>query len=286
MKKLLLTASLLALIPSAASAQLLGGGGLGGGLGGTIGGTLGGDIGSTVDRTTSSVRGTIDNTVSTEGDQSVDAKSGKVETRRSAKGSASASTASLADLPIPSMFSGSASGTGSADGNASAQLIGTDTVTGIIAPVAGRAQTVAGNATGRATSTAQGALSRVPSPGLPAIGGASAGGEGAGSATGSLMATPLAVAGSAAGQGNGAATVTPGMPVLTPDGASLGKVKEVIADGRGQVQQVVVKQGKVTRTLPAGMFSANGNALVAGEAQGEAASGPRSMPESAPAQAQ
>lgn len=286
MKKLLLTASLLALIPSAASAQLLGGGGLGGGLGGTIGGTLGGDIGSTVDRTTSSVRGTIDKTVSTEGDQSVDAKSGKVEARRSAKGSASASTASLADLPVPSVFSGSANGTGSADGNANAQLIGTDTVTGTTAPVVGRAQMVAGTATGRAASAAQDATSSVPGPSLPSLGGASAGGEGSGSATGSLMATPLAVAGSAAGRGNGTATVTPGMPVMTPDGASLGKVKEVIADGRGQVQQVVVKQGKVTRTLPAGMFSANGNALVTGEAQGEAASGPRSMTESAPAQAQ
>lgn len=65
-------------------------------------------------------------------------------------------------------------------------------------------------------------------------------------------------------------SVAPGMPVMTPDGASLGKVREVIANGRGEVRQVVVKQGKVTRTLPAGMFTASGNALVAGEAQGSA----------------
>ena len=38
-----------------------------------------------------------------------------------------------------------------------------------------------------------------------------------------------------------------------------------------EVEQVVVKQGKVTRTLPAGMFSASGNALVAGNASGTAA---------------
>ena len=49
---------------------------------------------------------------------------------------------------------------------------------------------------------------------------------------------------------------------MTPDGASLGKVREVIANGRGEVEQVVVKQGKVTRTLPAGMFSASGNASL------------------------
>jgi hypothetical protein len=36
------------------------------------------------------------------------------------------------------------------------------------------------------------------------------------------------------------------------------------------VQQLVVTQGNVTRTLPAGMFTATGNALIAGEAQGEA----------------
>lgn len=44
----------------------------------------------------------------------------------------------------------------------------------------------------------------------------------------------------------------------------------MVANGRGEIQQVVVKQGKVTRALPAGMFSASGNALVAGEARGEA----------------
>lgn len=65
-------------------------------------------------------------------------------------------------------------------------------------------------------------------------------------------------------------TVAPGMPVMTPEGASLGKVRQVVANGRGEIEQVVVKQGKVTRTLPAGMFSASGNALVAGNASGNA----------------
>jgi sporulation protein YlmC with PRC-barrel domain len=72
----------------------------------------------------------------------------------------------------------------------------------------------------------------------------------------------------------------PGMPVMTPDGASLGEIREVVANGRGEVQQLVVQQGNVTRTLPAGMFSASGNAVIAGEAQGNANAG---SPKPAPA---
>ena len=78
--------------------------------------------------------------------------------------------------------------------------------------------------------------------------------------------------------------MTPGMPVMTPEGASLGKVDQIVADGSGQVQQLVVTQGNVTRTLPAGMFTATGNALIAGEAQGEASaqSAQDAEPEAAP----
>ena len=98
MKKLILAASAIALIPAAAQAQLLGGGGgLGGGIGGGIGGTLGG----TIERTTTTVRGPVDSTVSgrgsTRGSQSVDARKGTVQAERSAEGSITGSTASLAD---------------------------------------------------------------------------------------------------------------------------------------------------------------------------------------------
>lgn len=278
MKKLLLIATAVALVPSAASAQLLGGGGLGGSLGGGLGGT----VGSTIDSSTRTVRGPVDSTVrgSTRGDQSVNARDGSVSASRSAEGSANASSASLADLPVPAMFSSSASGNGSADGSANAQLIGTDAVTGAVAPVTGRARESARGVAESTTSTARGLASAARTPALPASGGGSVTGAGAGSGMGSLTAAPLAVAGSAAGQGNGAATVTPGMPVMTPDGASLGKVRQIVADSRGQVQQVVVQQGRVTRTLPAGMFSASGNALIAGEAQGEATGGERPETES------
>lgn len=276
MKKLILTAgaaSIIALVPGAASAQLLGGGG---GLGGGIGGTLNSTIGSTIDTATRSVRGTVDSTVTgsaaTDGEQSVDARGGSVSASRSANGSIAGSTASLADLPVPalgSMASGSANGQASGSGNANAQLVGTDAVTGTLAPVAGQARSAAG----RAVGTARGLANSAPTPGVPSLGGASASGEGSGSGSASLMSTPLAVAGTAAAAGSGAASVAPGMPVMTTEGASLGEVRQVIADSRGQVQQVVVQQGRVTRTLPAGMFSASGGALFAGNAEGAAEAG-------------
>ncbi|MEQ5788747.1 hypothetical protein J3454_12660 [Erythrobacter sp. NFXS35] len=283
MKTIILAASVFALIPAAAQAQLLGGGGgLGGQIGGTLGGTLRGtispSIGNTVDRTTRSVRSTVDGDAATGGSQSVDARNGRVAADRSANGSITGSTASLADLAVPQLGSamGSASGSGSAsgNGNASAQLIGTDAVIGTIAPAPDEAKGLAGDAAGQAMGTAGGMVQNAPMPGMMAVpalgsvtGGGSASGEGNGSA--SLTDSMLAVAGSAAAAGQGAASVAPGMPVMTPDGASLGKVREIVANGRGEIEQVVVKQGKVARTLPAGMFSASGDALIAGQAQGE-----------------
>ena len=143
--------------------------------------------------------------------------------------------------------------------------------------MAGTAKSFAADTAGSAVGTARAAAQNAPMSGMPAIpalGGVSGEGSGSGSAGGeasaSLMPSALAVAGSAAAAGQGMTSVAPGMPVMTPDGASLGKVREVIANGRGEVEQVVVKQGKITRTLPAGMFSASGNALVAGEARGGA----------------
>ncbi|ABC62706.1 hypothetical protein [Erythrobacter litoralis] len=282
MKKIILTASAIALIPVAAQAQLLGGlgGGAGGSIGGTVDSTVGTSIGSTIDRTTRTVRGTVDGSASTSGDQSVDARNGRVSTNRNANGSVVASTASLADLPVPSMASANGSGSASGQGSANAQLIGTDAVTGAVAPVAGQARNLAGSAAGRARSTARGVANSAPMPGLPAVGG-SASGEGSaqGSGSASLIGSPLAVAGSAASAGQDTASVTPGMPVIAPNGASLGTVRQVVADSRGQVQEVVVQQGRVTRTLPAGMFSASGNALVAGSAEGQASSGERAPAE-------
>lgn len=287
MKKFILAVSALALMPATAQAQLLGGGGgLGGGLGGSIGGTLDTTtrttIGSTIDRTARTVRGTVDSTISgtasTNGRQSVDARRGTVAADRSASGSLTGSTASLADLLVPSMGGmANATGNGSANGqgSANAQLIGTDSVTGAAIPTAQSAQGLAANAAGTATGTATGMISNMPTtemPSLPAVGAVNGNGSGSAEGNGSaLFANPLlAAAGSAAAAGQGAATVAPGMPVMTPEGASLGEVRQIVANGRGEVEQIVVKQGKVTRTLPAGMFNASGNALVAGNASGNA----------------
>lgn len=282
MKKLLLAASLLALVPATANAQLLGGGGLGGGLGGSLGGTLDTTTGSTIDRTSRTVRGTAESTVngtaSTNGSQSVDARRGTVAADRSASGSLTGSTASLADLVVPpmgGMANATGNGSASGQGSANAQLIGTDSVTGAVMPAAQGAQGLAVNAASTASGTANGMVSNTPMPGMPSLPTTGAvNGNGSGSADGNgnaAFANPLlAAAGSAAAAGQGAATVAPGTPVMTPEGASLGEVRQIVANGRGEVEQVVVTQGNVTRTLPAGMFSASGNALVAGNASGNA----------------
>jgi hypothetical protein len=277
MNKIILIASALVLVPGAAQAQLLGGGGgLGGGLGGGFGGTLGG----TIERTTTTVRSTAESTVSgqgsTRGSQSVDARKGSVQAERSAEGSIAGSTASLADLVVPpmgGMADASGNGSASGQGNANAQLFGTDAVTGTLTPMAGRGKEFAGNAMGTVQGAASQATSTAPGlvPSVPTAAPASAAGEGSGSASGngsaSLAGPVFAAAGSAAAAGQGAFEVSRGMPVMTPDGASLGKVRGVVANNRGEVEQIVVKQGKITRELPAGMFSASGNALVAGEAR-------------------
>ena len=269
MKKILIAAATVALIPAAAQAQLLGGGGLGGALGGTLGSTLGGTlgggierpVGGSLERTTRTVRGSADANGSTSGTQSVDARRGTVSAQRSANGSVLASSASLADIVVPpadTMTEAQGSGTASGQGSAQAQLIGTDALTGAVAPIAQGTRARAGEA-----------VSSVRGVTMPA--GATAAGSGAGSPSGSLLASPLAFAGSAAAAGDGAAMVSRGMPVTLADGSSLGKVKEIVANSRGEVEQIVVKQANVTRSLPAGMFSASGNALVLAEPGGTAA---------------
>ena len=83
----------------------------------------------------------------------VDARRGTVHAERGAEGSLTGSTASLANLAVPPMGGmGQASGNGSAstNGSANAQLIGTDAVTGTLAPTAGSAKGLAAHAAGTA----------------------------------------------------------------------------------------------------------------------------------------
>lgn len=272
MKTLFLAAAALIVVPGAAQAQLLGGaGGVGGTLGGTVGGVMnGGPIGTSIDRTTQTLRGTARGSARTRGNQSVDARKGRASADRSVEGDLAASTDQLTQTPIaPLASSASASGEAQGNGQAQAQLIGTDAVTNTARNAVSTGRTTAQNAAGQAREQVSSLAGSVPA--APGAGSLSGSGSGSGAASGNLMTAPLAAAGSAAAAGEGAFAVSPGMPVIAPDGATLGRVREVVADSRGRVQQVVVEAGKVRRTIPAGALSASGDALVAGEASGNAA---------------
>jgi hypothetical protein len=99
-------------------------------------------------------------------------------------------------------------------------------------------------------------------------GNAAATGQGSASGMFSGAAGQLALAGSAAAAGNGMFAVDEGMPVLAPNGEKIGKVREVLADSRGQVQALLVKVDGEKAVIPAAQFSGSGNAVVS--AMGEA----------------
>ncbi|MFM5916926.1 MAG: PRC-barrel domain-containing protein [Novosphingobium sp.] len=95
---------------------------------------------------------------------------------------------------------------------------------------------------------------------------------GAGQATGSAdgsasgifsgLSHNLALEGSAAADGAGSFDVKPGTQLADMTGEKIGKVKEVVADARGQVKALVVKVKDTTTMLPASDFAANGDVLV------------------------
>lgn len=248
MKTIFFSTAALLLAAAPAQAQLLGGG-LGGQLGGTLGGA--GSINlptrtvETVTRSTGSVRG------ATEGSQSVDRRSGRVSTRRSASAEGSGSLDQAVSAPIGSL-TGSARGNAQANGSgeANAQLIGTDAVRGIAGGVVGTARGVAGSAQGIA-------------------GGIAGSASGAANGTFSGAAGQLALAGSAAGQAAGTFDVARGMPVTDDDGDRIGTVSGVIADARGRVHQVVVMTEDGLATVPAGNFTGSGSVLVSAMGEGK-----------------
>ncbi len=274
----------LALAASPASAQLLGGGGgLGGNLGGSIGGLGGsgmGSLGSTVDgsmrrlpssnETLGSVRG------SSRTERSVDTRRGhaRVSNDSAIDGTVS-DTARIGDRTI----GGSGSTSGRASGSADAQLIGTDAVRGAAGDAVGRTRDTAstlrdraGAIAGRTRDTAGNTVSRARNalPATPDVAGAA---SGAANGAASLGNGTLALAGSAAangsGSGSGSFPVSLGMPVRDLRGKLIGTVQQVRTTGRGAVQQVLVKVGDKTATLPAANFSGSGNALVSAMAKGD-----------------
>lgn len=264
MKNLLISAAAIALFAAPANAQLLGGGGsLGGMIGGSAGGvgSIGTPIRGTLDNVRSTVRsstrGGADVTGSTEGGQKADVRSGSVDANRSANAGGTANVTQLVDNPI-APIGGSASGSGAAQGNgsANAQLLGTEAVAQTARNASSQVRDTANAARGLAMPTTGRALDAADS------------GSGSGSGMADISSAPLAAAGSAAAAGQGAFAVKPGMPIMSPEGARLGKVREVVADGRGQIEQIVMSAKGARSVIPAGDLTASGNGLILVEGEG------------------
>ncbi len=265
MRTFFIVTTALMLSAAPAHAQLLGGGGgLGGAIGGTLGGTLGGagsigSMGSPIDTVTSATSGTLRGAASTSGSQSANRHTGQVHADRSAGTSTSGALSQTVGTParmIGSTATGSASGSGS--GALDAQLIGTDAVRGT-------AQSVRGTASGAASS----ALGSTRGLTSSVTGQLSGSGSASGSAQDSGALGPIAGSDSADGSASGGFSVTRGMRVLSPDGNPIGKVRQLFTNGRGEIQQMLVKVGNQTALLPASNFSAAGNAVTSAMTQGQ-----------------
>lgn len=274
MRTLLIASAAMLFTAMPAHAQLLGGGGLGGGLGGTLGGSLGGTLnggplGSTMDSVEGTATGSVRGSGSASAHKSVDRKSGKVHADGAGSGSLTGNAAgnlTSATAPLAGNVSGTATGRAKGKGSASAdgQLIGTDAVRNSTASAKGMAMgasDTALTATGSAVDTLSGTASATGN----LAGSAAANGSGAAQGA----ASNLALAGSIASSADGAFSVSKGMPVNAPDGSRIGTVRKVISDARGNVQSLVVKAKGETATLPAGNFTASGNALVSAAGRGE-----------------
>lgn len=266
MKAILLAATAVTLGIAPAQAQLLGGsGGLTGGLGSGV--NLSGTIASTTQTLRSASSGAAGGNVSAEGDQSVDRRSGRIEARRSARVDSAANIAQLVDTPVGAVgaiFNGS--GSAAAEGGAEASLIGTDSLRPVAAGAVGAARSTAATARGAAQSLSP-ALGNLPAPPTAiASGSGAANGNASGSGSVSALAAPLTIAGSAASTAAGAIAIAPGTLVFDTAGEKLGKVREVVANARGRVQEVVVASRQGALAIPVSQLSASGSALVVSEA--------------------
>lgn len=274
MKTLFLaTAAALAFSAAPASAQLLGGGGLGGTIGG--GGSLGG-LGGTLDRVpattidrvrepvTTNTRSTTRADGNARASSNVDRRSGRVAITGGGDANGNSALDGAAGALAPAA-GGTASG--SAEGNANADLIGTDDVRS----VAGGATNTVRGAVGRTRDLATGARDRarnaVGRVGNPA--GSIAGGGAMGSANGSAGNGVLALSGSSAADAIGSFAVAPGMQVTDLRGRTIGTVRTLVTDARGRVQAVRMEVGKKLATVPAANFSGSGDVLISAASKGE-----------------
>lgn len=279
MKKLLITTSILAFAALPAQAQLLGGGGITGGLGSSL------DLSGTLSRTGETIggatQGTLGGRASTQGEQSVDRRSGAVKANRKANAEGSASASQVADTAIlPIGASASGTGNASGEGNAEAQLLGTDALHSASVAMVEKATGAVGTASGLAGATSEKLRNNAaPSLGTAPTAGGSASGSGsaAGNGSAALASMPLTIAGTTAGMANGATNITPGMPVMTSQGAQVGKIREIVANSRGEVEHVVIANGDALYSSPATNLAADSNALIVTEASATS-NEPSSMP--------
>lgn len=244
-----------------AQAQLLGGGGnLGGQLGGTLSGA-GTQLPSLPTETLrSSTRGSARSSGATAGSQRVNRRRGSVAVDRSLEGSLAAAGSQITQTPVgSSSATDSSSGRAAGSGSANAELIGTDAVRGVTGRAVGGARDAASSTRDRAGGLMGSARS------LPATASGTGSGTASGEGSGLIGSAMLAAAGSGAAAGEGAIAVTPGMPVLAPDGERFGKVRQLITDSRGRVTSVLVRAKDRDVSIPAGNLSASGSALLMGE---------------------
>lgn len=266
MKTLLITASALTLFTaSTAHAQLLSGGGVGQVMGSVTGGATGA-IGPIARPTTptidSATRGTVRGNARTQGRQSVDRERGAVAVDRSLDTGLNATASQIVSVPTGSANTGGeSSANASGSGSASAQLVGTNTVRGVVDNAASGVSEGASALRGQAATAA--GMARQSASGRANQSGAVQG-SGQASGTASLIGL-LAASGSSAAMTEGAFAVAPGMPVLSPNGETIGRVRQIVSDSRGRVQEVLVSAGRRHLTIPAADLSASGNVLVAGE---------------------
>ncbi len=261
-----LSAAALIAIANPAHAQL--GGGLGGVLGGGGSGSVGGPLGS-LPRVDNSTIGSVSGSGDARATKKVDRRSGKVEADGAANGRGNGSVTQSATGPLGAVTgSGQGSANASGSGSADAQLLGTDAVRPAVGDLRNKAGQTVGTTRDRAGNIVQSTRGAAEST---VNGAGSASGSAAGSANGAASGgnNMLALAGSAAGDAAGTFEVKPGMKLLDANGEKIGKVREVIADGRGRVEALVVKVDGETATLPASSFSTSGSALITGMTEGQ-----------------
>jgi hypothetical protein len=254
MKQIFIAATALTLFAAPAHAQLLGGGG---GLGGAVGGSIGGagSIGSVGSLPSDAVRGTISSSADVRGSGQVDRRSGRVDAGGQSSGSLSGGITGALGTPATSASgTSSATGSGSVGGSASAELIGTDVVRSTAGAVAGRVRGSGETAVQRGQAVATNALGTTSS-----VAGIA---QGAASGAASFSSSSLAAAGSLAAQAQNAFAVNRGTAIFDAAGERIGRVRQVVADTRGQVEQLLVSVGGERALLPAGNFRVTGDALV------------------------